>query len=83
MSMKAIRKVLEGAAEHPNAGDDVRSALAELETIEKAARVVAGWGIAFDACAPGGIPGAASEVDEAEVVLERIAAEAKARKGGG
>jgi len=36
VSTKAIRRVLEGALDHPNSGDDVRAALAEVEAIEKA-----------------------------------------------
>lgn len=38
MSTKAIRRVLNGALEHPNGGDDVRAATAEVEAIEKAAK---------------------------------------------
>lgn len=43
MSTKAIRRVLNGALEHPNGGDDVRAALAEVEAIERAARDISAY----------------------------------------
>lgn len=38
MNAKAIQDVLEGAAEHPNAGDEVREALETWAAIQKLAR---------------------------------------------
>lgn len=76
MSTKAIREVL-GAAGFaaPDTNDEamarkVAAAYAEVEAIEKAAKVVSEWGICMHGGEPGDIPGTAEEIETAQGVME-------------